>query len=276
MTQIGQLTQVCEDIFRSTGIRPVIYDADMQLICAMPDGMSAFCAKVRTYKGLSERCLACDRAGFAKCRESGDICMYRCHMGLTEAAAPILDSGVVIGYLLFGQLLSRGEQEEVEARIDASDCISDKEELKALLKEIEVIDEEKLRATAHLMAMCACYIRLNHLLRVQQESLAVHIAQYVEAHLSEPSLSIAQLCKTFGISRSTLYAVSKQAFSAGITSYIRARRIERAITLLRTSELSLQHIADQVGISDADYLSKLVKKTLHESPRQVRARRARV
>lgn len=270
MKNIEQLRAVCEDIFQATGIRPVIYDADMRMLCAHPGGMSDFCAAVRACPGLAEKCFACDRAGFAQCRQSADICIYRCHMGLTEAAAPILDSGVVIGYLLFGQLLSRGERAAVERRIARTEEITDKAALLRRLDALEVIDEVKVRATAHLMTMCACYIRLHNLLRVQQESMAVHIADYIERRLADPALSIDEICKAFAFSRSTLYAVSKQAFAMGVTDYIRSRRVERAAALLRTSDLPLYRIAEQVGISDADYLTKLIRKSEGKSPREIR------
>jgi len=203
-------------------------------------------------------------------RESGDICIYQCHMGLTEAAAPILDSGVVIGYLLFGQLLSGNCKDQICARIDGMDQVFDKAAFKEKLALLEEISDEKLRAAARLMTLCACYIRLNNLLGVQQENLAMHIAQYIQKNLHDSTLSIPSICAQFGISRSTLYTVSKKSFHLGITDYLREMRLKRAEELLRTEDIPLYRVAEMVGIPDADYLSKLLKKAVGKSPRQIR------
>lgn len=270
------MAAVCEDIYQATGIKPVIYDADMNILHAHPLSMGCFCTMIRQCPGLMEKCLACDREGFARCRQSGDICIYQCHMGLTEAAAPILDSGVVIGYMLFGQLLSGNCRDEICARIDRMDRIDNKQMLKDALAQLEEITDEKLRAAARLMTMCACYIRLNNLIAVQQENLAVHIAQYINKNLHDPGLSIAVLCAQFNISRSTLYAISKKSFHLGITDYLRKTRLNKAVDLLRTGDLPLYRIAEQVGISDADYLTKLLKKETGKTPRQLRKENAAI
>ena len=264
------MAQACADIYQTTGIKPVIYDADMHMLYAHPLSMSPFCTAIRQIPGCKEKCLACDREGFSRCRESGDICIYQCHMGLTEAAAPILDSGVVIGYLLFGQLLSGNCLEQINAAINGMAGASDPEGLKEKLAQLEEISDEKLRAAARLMTMCACYIRLNNLLGVQQESLAMHIAQYIEKNLHDPALSIPSICTKFNISRSTLYTIAKKSFHLGVTDYIRNLRLKRAEEFLRTENIPLYRVAEMVGIPDADYLSKLLKKAVGKSPRQIR------
>ena len=48
-------------------------------------------------------------------------------------------------------------------------------------------------------------------------------------------------------------------------------RIEKAITLLTTTDLSIQEISESVGINDLSWFSKLFKKIVGVSPTQYRA-----
>ena len=273
MTNHELLQGVCDDIYLATGIKPVLYNADMQMLYAHPLSMGSFCSTVRQYPGLMEKCLSCDHSGLSQCQKSQDICIYQCHMGLTEAAAPILEDGKVIGYLLFGQMISDGNQQAVCDRIDASTEVENKAALKNEISQLDVISDTKLRAAARLMGMCACYVRLHQLIRAQQESLSLPIEQYIKRNLADPELGIASICNQFNISRGKLYLLSRQAFSMGITDYIRDLRLKKAQDYLLSTNWPLYKIAEEIGIADSDYLTKLLKKTTGKSPRQIRNER---
>jgi len=264
------LRGICDDIYQATGIKAVLYNADMEVIYAHPMSMSCFCGSVRQHPKLLEKCLRCDRAGLAQCQKSQDIFIYQCHMGLTEAIAPILEDGKVIGYLLFGQLLSDGHQETVRQKVDTTSEILDKAALKKEIAQLEVIHDTKLRAVARLMGMCACYVRLHQLIRIQQEELILPIEEYIKRHLADAELGIVDICRQFGISRGKLYLIAKQAYSMGITEYIRFLRLEKAMEYLQSTSWPLYRIAEKVGISDGDYLTKLLKKAYGKTPRQIR------
>ena len=265
-----EMRAICDDLYQITGIKAVVYDADMRVLYSQPGTMGPFCTALRRFPGISEKCLACDRMGLERCRRDRDICIYRCHMGLTEATAPILADGAVIGYLMFGQLLARDGRAEVLRRLEALKGLESKAALRGELARREEKDEHTLRAAARLLSMCACYIRLHPLLRSQQKNQALPLAQYIEENLADPELSIPQLCAVFGVSRGTLYQRSRAAFQMGITDYIRQARLNAALMLLRQTDLPLYAVAAQVGIGDPDYLARLVKKQTGKSPRRLR------
>ena len=77
------------------------------------------------------------------------------------------------------------------------------------------------------------------------------------------------ICREFGISRGTLYTISKQVFGKGITEYIRAMRIQRAVELLRQQTWPIYRIADEVGFADPNYLAKVIKAETGKSPREI-------
>ena len=267
MTDSDSLKSLCEDIYDITGIKPVIYDAGMGIVYSHPLSMGQFCRQVRQDPERHKKCLACDRAGFDQCRRTGELCIYRCHMGLTEAAAPIIDRGTVIGYLLFGQLLEEGAEQEIRDKLTRGN-FENKAQLLALLEEMEPTQQRIIRASARLMAMCASYIRLQHVLKRQHKDLALSIADHINQNYSQ-ELSIPQLCRQFGISRGTLYTISKNAFGVGITDYIRSCRINAAMELLQSTDLPVCRVAEAVGINDANYLTKLIKKQTGLTPKQL-------
>ncbi|MBQ8894392.1 MAG: PocR ligand-binding domain-containing protein [Clostridia bacterium] len=258
-----RLRTICDDIYTITGIKPVLYDAEMRLLYAHPLAMGEFCREVRKNPERSKRCLACDRAAFETCRRTGELCIYQCHMGLTEAAAPIQDHGTVIGYLLFGQLLSEADRPGIERQI------RNEPRLQELLSGMDSTGEQIIRASARLMSMCTSYIHLQNILKRQQENLALSLADYIQNNLKE-DLSVPTLCRQFGLSRSTLYTVSKNAFGMGISEYVRTRRLDTAVELLEQNTMAIYRVAEAVGIPDANYFSKLIRGHTGRSPKMLK------
>lgn len=257
------LKKICEDIYTITGIKPVIYNAKMEVIYNHPLAMEAFCKEVRKNPERLKKCLACDRAAFETCRRTGALYIYRCHIGLTEAVAPILDHGTVVGYLLFGQLLAEENRGAVAERV------AGEPELATLLRQMEPTGEEVIRASARLMAMCTSYVHLQNAIKLPPGDLGVSLADYIERNL-KGELSVPALCHAFGISRSTLYAVSKAAFGMGVSDYVRHRRLAAAEQLLRKGELPVCRVAEEVGLPDANYFTKLIRARTGKTPKALK------
>lgn len=268
MESTEQLKNICDDIYTITGIKASIYDADMRCLYGHPYTMSRFCQCVRKNPTLTAACYDCDRAGFAKCRETGEVVIYRCHIGLTEAVAPIMDNNAVIGYLLFGQILSGDALPGIKEIIQKG-SFAEKAELLEALAELEPTEEQIVEASARLMGMCASYIKLKDLLKIRKEGIAVQIDGFIRNNLKDPELSIGMLCREFGISRGSLYTISKKEFGMGITEYIRKVRIRQALALLRRTELPVFRIAEEVGIPDPNYLTRLIKQTTGDTPKKL-------
>lgn len=261
------LTDICDDIYDIAGIKAVIYDSDMNIIYSHPLAMEEFCSEVRKHKSLKQKCLECDKFGFSQCLKKGETFVYKCHMGLTEAVTPIVDNDIVIGFILFGQLLSEEAREEVKKHIKTLSLENEKQLIACICKK-EATEERIISASARIVSMCASYVRLKNILNFQKESLVLHIKKYISQNLKD--VTINKITAEFAISKGTLYNISKEEFKMGISQYIRLLRIKKAVALIKESEKPIYQIAEEVGILDGNYLTKLIKKETGKTPRQIK------
>lgn len=254
-----------------TGLKIVLYDVSRNIVAAHPHLNEPYCTTVRTSKELCERCLACDERGFDICEQTHAPYIYRCHMGITEAIAPIVSGELILGYLMFGQVLCCGEVEEAFATavqtaeafgLDAS-CLS------AQLKNMRQATEEYLTSALHIMCLCAGYLYTNEILKNGSEVLLFQIKEYIRSHIAE-ELCAEGLCRRFFISRSRLYHLSQEAFGMGIMEYIRERRLTLAKRKLTETVLPIAQVAAEVGYPDVNYFIRVFKSATGLTPRRYR------
>ena len=269
MKNIEIIRSICDDIYNITKIKTVFYDVNMNCIFGHPDSMCEFCHTLRNDKDNYEKCIKCDRMGFEKCRKTGESVIYKCHMGLTESATPITDDNVIVGYILFGQLLSEDSRDEVRKHI-LNGNFKDKEKLLSQLESIPSTEKKVIDASARLISMCASYVRLKSILSREQNDLSLAVGKYISENLASPELSIRSICGAFSISRGTLYNISKRAYGMGISEYIRKIRIKKAVELIREGEAPIYMISEAVGIYDPNYLTKLIKEETGLTPKKLR------
>lgn len=257
------------DFHKATGIMMTLYDEQFRQLYCYPPDHSVFCAEVRRSESLREKCTACDTAALERCRATKKPMIYRCHMGLIEAVAPIPVLDSVAGYLMMGQVLPEHQRDEPCSIIDAlpNGEVPSKEVLIRALSAMQPLSHEKLLAAAHIMEMCTCYISLHNFMMSQQTPLRLQIEQYVEAHLEEPSLSLKTICHAFLISRSALYELSKTAYGVGISDYIRGQRIERAKKLLLRKKMSVAEVSRACGFRDPGFFTKTFRSVTGVLPK---------
>lgn len=255
---LRKLQNATIDFYNLTGLLIVLYDEKFNLVHCYPKKFSPFCAEIRRSPALTEFCMQCDLHGLNHCRETKELFIYQCHMGLTEAVAPIMDGGEIIGYLMLGQTLTEHNRESVKEQIDRlpDNSPADKSKMHKHLEEIVPVTRELLSSATRIMEMCACYLCAKNIVRSQQDTLQKNIRQYVRENLSSPTLSMREICHRFSISRSTLYAISKNAFGMGISDYIRTCRIEEAKKLLLKKEFPIYEVSRLCGFSAPNFFTK--------------------
>ena len=253
-----QLEEVCDDFFNLTKLKIVLYDSEFRPVYSSKT-FAPFCALLRSDPSLESKCLECDRYGLNECKEQNKLVIYKCHMGLTEACVPITQNHVVIGYLMLGQTLEKSDLESIKANIAELDngMLADKSALCEAISVMKPISKKSLNSAARLMEMCACYLWINNIVRVQQSTLQNHIVSFINENLSSDQLCINGLCRRFNISRSLLYSMAKQELGMGISEYIRKCRIENAKRLLIKTNLPICQIASECGFNTPSYFTRV-------------------
>lgn len=88
---------------------------------------------------------------------------------------------------------------------------------------------------------------------------------YLHTHCKE-KITIPLLSKKFHVNRTTLSDRFFQATGETIITYLNKYRVNLAAILLRESNQSISHIAQEVGFNDTAYFAKLFKKYMFYTP----------
>jgi two-component system response regulator YesN len=83
---------------------------------------------------------------------------------------------------------------------------------------------------------------------------------YLECHYADPGLSLGSLCKRLDISMSYFSAVFKKYHDRTFVEELTAIRLNKAMELLRTTDMLSYEIADKIGYRDAHYFSLSFRK----------------
>lgn len=91
------------------------------------------------------------------------------------------------------------------------------------------------------------------------EKLLQTIMQYLEKNLSNPQLSVEEMSKHVGMSRSSLYSKLLELTGQTPVEYIRSVKLDKAAVLLEKSDMNVAQIAYSVGFSTPNYFAKSFK-----------------
>ena len=180
--------------------------------------------------------------------------MYKCHAGLIECTAPILQKNTIIGYIMFGQISDRTDKAEF---LSALSSRYPGEEQK--IRKIKFRSTAQLIAASKILEACISYILEKEMVRPSRVLLFSRVEEYIDAHLGE-ALNIDALCRAFSVSRTHLYDVMRPYMRGGIAGYIKEKRLSKAKELLKTTDLSVSEISERVGFADYNYFIRNFKK----------------
>ena len=99
----------------------------------------------------------------------------------------------------------------------------------------------------------------------QYSPLIQKVINEINLHLDAP-LSLKTLAAQCYISPSYLSNVFKQEIGQTLTDYISRRRMERAARLLLTTNARVAVVAEEVGILDVNYFTKMFKNATGQTP----------
>ena len=88
----------------------------------------------------------------------------------------------------------------------------------------------------------------------------------IDAHLSDPDLSVEELGEQIGLSRVQLYRKTKALCGYAPNELLRIARLKRAASLLAGTEKTIAEITYEVGFSSPSYFTKCYKEYFGENP----------
>jgi AraC-like DNA-binding protein len=91
------------------------------------------------------------------------------------------------------------------------------------------------------------------------------IAEYIHDHLAE-RITLYQLARIAGLSTGHFCRAFKQSFGVPTHTYLIRRRVERAQTVMLSTQLPLSDVALACGLSDQSHFTRLFRRIVGETP----------
>lgn len=101
-----------------------------------------------------------------------------------------------------------------------------------------------------------------------EEKFILDLNRIIAEHLSDPDLDQKLICSELGVSRAALYNHMKAITGAGTKEYITRIRLEKAKSLIETSNMSVAEISDATGFASQSYFSTAFKAYTGQTPTQ--------
>jgi len=99
-----------------------------------------------------------------------------------------------------------------------------------------------------------------------QKSVTIIEKRYIDAFFG-----VKVLARSIGIHRSLLCRLFKQKMGITPVKYLISLRIQKALSLLKETDLRISEIAYRVGYNDPNYFTKEIRRTTGISPREFRS-----
>lgn len=104
------------------------------------------------------------------------------------------------------------------------------------------------------------------------EKFLLKINKIITDNLENTDLDVKFICKEIGMSRASLYNKLKAITTMGANDYVNKFRMEKAILLITTTDLTITEIAEKVGFSTSRYFSTAFKQYTGETPTNYKKR----
>lgn len=126
-------------------------------------------------------------------------------------------------------------------------------------------DADSLRdAFSHLVQYASASLRAPR--GEDEDSPAQQICEYVREHYCEYDLNVSRVAEAFGRHPQTVSRQFSAEMNVSLLDYINSLRIDHAVTLLQTTRLSIEEIAQQSGFSDARTFRRVFSKAKGANP----------
>ena len=101
------------------------------------------------------------------------------------------------------------------------------------------------------------------------------LRQMVESNFCDPNFSISTIAETYHVSISWISMLFKEEMGIGFADYIWKMRLEKAHTLLRDTDMSVEEISRMVGYLTSSSFGRKFKQETGMTPSQYRSKFAK-
>lgn len=94
------------------------------------------------------------------------------------------------------------------------------------------------------------------------------IMNLIEENIQDPDLDADYLCERLFISRTKLYQKIKSVSNQSVAEFVRTIRLKKAIHIMAHEDISMNEVADRIGLQSSTNFSRAFKKEYGKSPIQ--------
>ena len=109
----------------------------------------------------------------------------------------------------------------------------------------------------------------------QEHQFVTKVRKVIEAHLTDPTFAVPDLCREVGMSHSQMHRKLSALTGLSTNKLIRSMRLNKAKELLQEPELTIAAVAYDSGFSDPDYFHRVFKQTFGITPGEFRNERGK-
>lgn len=270
--ELESLENIIKDFYNVTHIRSSIYDGNYSKILSYPKEHSPICSIMHSNEKTKYFCSQSNQNAFEQCKKEKKVIIYTCHMGLSEVAAPLWDNDIIIGYIVFGQIIRSPAETSLTESIQkkCQEYGIDIKNIPELVSQIDLRTEKEILSIAHLMEACTCYIMYREIMRLNRGSFIMKLDEYINNHLHD-KITASALCQEFYMSRTKLYDTLNDTVHMSIGRYVKRKRIDRAKQLLADTDMTILEIVEQTGFNNYNYFCQVFKKEVGMTANQYRS-----
>ena len=106
--------------------------------------------------------------------------------------------------------------------------------------------------------------------KFQQSKLIHRIMNYINENYADSSLGLGMIATNFNISEGYVSSLFKEQAGINFTEYVETQRIDKACELLKTTDININDISEQVGYNSVQSFRRAFKRIHGFSPSELR------
>ena len=224
---------------------------------------SPVCDEMKSRPNGFSRCCKCRAAAIAAALDRKCAFGGLCINGVYEYTRPILLDGEVVSIVFIGNILPPQAQ-KITHRLGTKCHLLD-------TMERDFSAESCERVGALIEAYIRMLLQFAPKTQTDFEPLVENLKRYIEDNL-EYTLDLSLLARMFHYNEKYLGRLFKRKTGESFSTYVNARRVERACRLLDEGEEPITAIAARVGFNNVSYFNRCFRARMGMSPVQYRAR----